>query len=272
MLKDMGSRVLRSGILVVTLLLSPFMAACGDDDPSDPASVTGPRGELTVAAAADLQAAFVEVGERFAERTGWDVTFSFGSTGNLTTQIEQGAPFDVLAAANVAFVDRLIAGNLAIPDTRELYAVGRIVIASSTRAGADVRTLEGLLDPSITRVAIANPEHAPYGLAAREALVSAGIWEEVEPKLVFGDNIRQTLQFVETGNAEAGIVALSIAGVPDISWVLIDDRLHDPLLQGIVAVADRPHEQGARAFIAFVVSEEGQAILSRYGFVSPEGQ
>ncbi|HUG14882.1 MAG TPA: molybdate ABC transporter substrate-binding protein [Thermomicrobiales bacterium] len=225
---------------------------------------------MTIAAAADLQLAFTEVGALFSERTGWNVTFSFGSTGNLTTQIEEGAPFDVLAAANVAFVDRLIDGGHAVAETRTMYAVGRIVLASSRQAGADVQTLDGLLDPAITRVAIANPEHAPYGLAAKEALISARIWDEIAPKLVYGENVRQTLQFVETGNAEAGIVALSSAGSPEITWVTIDDGLHNPLLQAMAVVANRPHEQAAREFIAFVVSDEGQAILNRYGFVSPD--
>jgi molybdate transport system substrate-binding protein len=238
---------------------------------SGSSSATPPpvTGELTVAAAADLQVAFTEAGATFTERTGWRVTFSFGSTGNLTTQIEQGAPFDVLAAANVAFVDRLIDGGYGIEDSKRLYAVGRIVLASNRAAGVDVQTLDGLLDPSIRHIAIANPEHAPYGAAAREALSSAGLWEQIEPKLVYGENVRQTLQFVQTGNAEAGIVALSIADVPEISSVLIDDHLHNPLLQAMVAVSDRPHEAAAREFIAFITGEEGQAILLKYGFMSP---
>jgi molybdate transport system substrate-binding protein len=255
----MRRRVLVVASLAVVALL---LLAC-----SVRGSETDTR-ELTVAAAADLQLAFTEIGEHFTERTGWQVTFSFGSTGNLTAQIEEGAPFDVFAAANVAFVDRLIDGGHAIAGTKDLYAVGRVVLASSRSAGANVRTLEGLLDPAITRIAIANPDHAPYGLAAKEALIGAGLWDELEPKLVYGENVRQALQFVETGNAEAGIVALSIAESPDITWVLIDDALHNPLLQAIVAVSHRPHEAMAREFIDFVMSDEGQATLARYGFVS----
>lgn len=256
-----------SRLWLAILILMMVISGCGDNGDEDATT-----GELTVAAASDLQAAFTEAGPIFTERTGWQVTFSFGSTGNLTTQIEQGAPFDVLAAANVAFVDRLIAGGFGVADSKSLYAVGRIVLASSVEAGADVQSLEGLLDPAVTRIAIANPEHAPYGQAAKEALISTGIWDQVEPKLVYGENIRQTLQFIETGNAEAGIVARSIADVPGITYVPIDDSLHQPLLQAMVAVADRPHEQAAREFIAFITSAEGQAILGKYGFLSPEGQ
>lgn len=255
----MHRRVLAVAAMAAVVL--PLLA-CGGRD-----SGTRDR-ELTVAAASDLQAAFSEIGQRFTQQTGWDVIFSFGSTGNLATQIEQGAPFDVFAAANVAFVDRLIDSNSVRADSMELYAVGRIVIASSVASGVEVQTLEGLLDPSITHVAIANPDHAPYGLAAREALISAGVWDDLQPKIVYGENVRQTLQFVETGNAEAGIIALSIAESPDITWVLIDDALHNPLLQAIVAVSERPHEAQAREFIDFVMSDEGQEILASYGFVS----
>lgn len=257
--------------MLVVVLAAVAFGACGGDDPATTQAAT-PTGELTVAAAADLQFAFVELGELFKEQTGWDVTFSFGSTGNLTTQIEQGAPFDVIAAANVAFVDRLIDGGHAVADSRALYALGRVVLASNTQSGTEVQTLEGLLDPAITHVAIANPEHAPYGLAAKEALVSAGLWEALQPKLVLGENVRQTLQYVQTGNAEAGIVALSIADVPEITWVLLDESLHAPLLQAMAAVAERPHEEMAREFIALVVSEAGQEILARYGFQRPPEQ
>lgn len=265
-------------LLVSMLLLTPLIA-CGDDDDDDggqgaatasPAASPAASEELTVAAAADLQVAFTEMGTAFEQQTGTKVTFSFGSTGNLSTQIEEGAPFDALAAANVAYVDDLISKGKIDADSKRLYAIGRIVLASNTEAGADVQDLQGLLDPAIERIAIANPEHAPYGLAAKEALISAGIWDQLQPKLVLGENIRQTLQYVQTGDAEAGIVALSIADVPEITHVLIDDSLHNPLIQAIGVVADSPHKQAAADFIAFVTGAEGRAILERYGFGLPE--
>ena len=248
------------------LLVAVLVVACGgDDDDSSDEPV-----ELTIGAAADLQVAFTEIGEIFEEETGHTVTFSFGSTGNLTTQIENGAPFDVFAAANVAFVDRLIEGDFLDPETKRLYGVGRIVLANSVASGAEAQNLEDLLDPDIAYVAIANPEHAPYGLAAKEALESAGLWEDLQPKLVYGENIRQALQFVETGNAEVGIVALSIAEVDTITYTLIDDDMHNPLLQAMGVVSASPHQDAAMEFVDFVIGPTGRDILEKYGFSPPE--
>ncbi len=258
----------RLSLLVVIVL----GAGCGanDDDPNSGSGTAEESGTLTVAAAADLQFAFTEIGARFTEETGWNVTFSFGSTGNLAAQIEQGAPFDVYAAANIAFVDDLREQELLIADTQQLYAVGRIVLAVNRDSGLVVTTLEDLLNPDIRQVSIANPEHAPYGLAAREALENAGIWEALQPKIVYGENVRQTLQFIETGNAEAGIVALSIADVPEVSYTMIDASMHNPLQQAMAVVSSTPYEQAAREFVAFVNGPEGRAIMEQYGFVLPE--
>lgn len=249
-------------LLAVTLLV---LAGCaGSPKPS-----MNQARPLTVAAAADLQLAFSDIAKLFEARTGQKVFFSFGSTGTLAAQIEQGAPFDLFAAANIEFVDRLAGKGLLTADTQQLYATGRIVLASSKTAGVELQGLADLLDPRITKVAIANPDHAPYGLAAKQALISAGLWEKVQPKLVFGENVRQALQYVETGNAEAGIVALSIADSPKISYRLIDDRLHSPLKQALAVVKDTPYEKVARDFITFVNGPEGRPIMKKYGFVLP---
>ncbi len=247
-----------------------FAAAC-----SAPATGTPPpskvagSNDLLVAAAADLQFAFTEIGQLFEQQTGRHVTFSFGSTGNLTAQIENGAPFDLIAAANVAYIDRLQKKGLIIPETRQLYAQGRIVLAVNRKSGVEATTLEDLLDPSISRVAIANPDHAPYGLAAKQALQRAGVWDALQPRLVYGENVRQTLQFVQTGNAPAGIVALSIANVPEITWTLIDADLHEPLNQALAVIRGSPNEQAARAFISFVNGPQGRPIMKKYGFLLP---
>lgn len=249
------------GLAVAALMI---FTGCGD---------TGDAGdgvELTVAAASDLQIAFTEIGVLFEEETGHAVTFSFGSTGNLATQIENGAPFDVYAAANVAFVDDLIEKGFVDAESKALYGVGRIVLASSIASGMDAQELSALLDPAIRHVAIANPEHAPYGMAAREALISAEIWDDLQPKLVYGENIRQTLQFIQTGNAEAGIVALSIADVPEITWTMIDNSLHEPLLQAMGVVSNRPHSDVAREFVDFVTGPQGREVLEAYGFAPPD--
>ena len=231
--------------------------------------VSTPDEPLLVAAASDLQFAFTEIGEQFEAETGQKVTFTYGSTGNLTTQIENGAPFDILAAANVSFVESLTEQGLTIPDTQQLYAQGRIVLVVNRESGVEATSLEDLLDPAITRIAIANPEHAPYGQAAREALQSAGVWAEIEEKVVLGENVSQTLQFVQTGDAPVGIVALSIANVPEVTGTLLPAELHEPINQALAVIRSTTNEAGARAFIDFVNSPAGRDIMKRYGFLLP---
>jgi molybdate transport system substrate-binding protein len=257
-----------SGLL--TVLLSLFLTACTTSQNNLAAAAPDMSTEpLLVAAAADLQFAFTEIGAKFKERTGQEVIFTFGSSGHLTTQIENGAPFDLTAAANTAYIDRLNNKGLIIPDTQQLYAQGRIVLVVNREAGVQATELQDLLDPSITRVAIANPEHAPYGKAAQEALQSVGIWEEIQPKLVLGENVRQTLQFVQTGDAPVGIAALSVANVPEVTYTLLDGNLHNPLNQALAVIKSTPHEAAARAFIDFVNGPEGRPIMKKYGFLLP---
>lgn len=249
---------------VTLLLVLILLSACSPTN-----SATSPTEPLLVAAASDLQFAFGELGPLFEAETGQPVIFTFGSTGNLTTQIENGAPFDILAAANVAFVDRLTAQGLTIAETQQLYAQGRIVLVVNRQAGVQATDLADLLDPSITRISIANPEHAPYGMAAREALQSAGVWDVIEDKLVLGENVSQALQFVQTGNAPVGIVALSIADVPEVTGTLINDDLHEPINQALAVINTTPREEAARAFVDFVNSPTGREIMKRYGFLLP---
>ncbi len=225
--------------------------------------------ELTVAAAADLQFAFTEIGALYEQETGNKLIFSFGSTGQLAQQIENGAPFDLFAAANIRFVEGLAEKDLLLPETVALYARGRIVLAVNRNSGVTAISLQDLLSDVITHIAIANPEHAPYGVAAREALQSAGIWEKIEDKLVYGENVRQALQFVQTGDAQAGIVALSVANVPEITWSLIDDSLHNPLDQALAIVSSSSHKKEAREFADFINGATGRPIMQKYGFVLP---
>lgn len=251
----------------IVCLAAAVLASCGSntDGRAEDESVT-----ISVAAASDLQFAFAEIGGAFEEETGHTVEFNFGSTGQFATQIERGAPFDVFAAANVSFIDDLIASGDIIADSREQYAIGRIVLASSTKAGIDVQQLSDLQDQRIRWIAIANPDHAPYGVAAREALQRAGIWDAIQDRLVLGENIRQTLQIIELGEADAGIVALSIADVEGITFTLIDDSLHEPILQAIGVTTISEHPDVASEFVAFVMSPEGGEILAKYGFERPD--
>jgi len=224
---------------------------------------------LTVFAAADLQMAFGEVKPLFEKAAGVRVTLVTGSTGNLAKQIEHGAPADVFFSANQGFVDDLRAAGAIIPQTRALYAQGRLVLAAPRKSAVAVRELTDLLKPEVRRVAIANPAHAPYGRAAQEALERAGLWERVRSKLVYGENIRHALQFVETGAVEAGIIALSVADVPGITHVPVDPTLHAPLNQVAAVVKRSARPELGAAFIQFVNGPEGRPIMKRYGFLLP---
>jgi molybdate transport system substrate-binding protein len=227
------------------------------------------RPDLTVAAAADLQFAFTDIGALFEEECGCKVTFIFGSSGNLSAQIESGLPVDIFASADIAYVDGLREKGLILEDTQQLYAVGRIVLAVNRDSDLQVESLRDLLKPEVKKVAIANPDHAPYGIAAMQALQSEGIWEELEPRLVYGENVRQALQYVQTGDAPAGIVALSVADVPEVSYTLIDDSLHQPLRQSLAVLRRTQEEQLGRDFIDFVNGPQGRPIMKKYGFVLP---
>jgi molybdate transport system substrate-binding protein len=250
-------------------VLLAALVACGQGQAGgDPPATADP---LLVAAASDLQLVFPEIGERFTAESGQPVVFTFGATGNLTTQIENGAPFDVLAAANVAFIDRLAEQDLILPGSRRLYGQGRIALVVNRASGLAVTRLEELLDPAITPIAIANPEHAPYGQAAREALQSAGVWDEVEPRLVLGENVAQAMQFVQSGDAPVGIVAASIAGAAEVASTALPAELHAPINQEMAVIKGTPREAAARAFVDFVNSPAGREILARHGFQSPGG-
>jgi molybdate transport system substrate-binding protein len=222
--------------------------------------------ELTVAAAADLTPAFEEIGREFESTRKTKVTFVFGSTGLLTRQIENGAPFDLFAAANASYIDQLEQKGLIVPGTKSVYARGRITIWTTANSPLKIDTIQDLARNEVTRIAIANPDHAPYGQAAREALERAGIWETVKPKLVYGDNIRQTLQYAETGNVEVAIVALSLSVQSKGHWVLIPEELHKPIDQGMGVIKLTRNEAAARAFSDFVNSDKGREILQKYGF------
>ena len=225
-----------------------------------------------MAAASDLRPAFEALEPAFETSCDCDVTFSFGSSGTFATQIEQGLPVDVFASANEAYVDALDREGLIAADSKRSYAVGRIVVAVRADADGAPETLEGLVAARFERVAIANPEHAPYGVAAKQALTSAGLWDEIEPRLVLAENATQAAQFVESGDADAGIVPLSLAiqSGDRLQYALVDERLHEPLVQAAAVIERSDEPDLARAFIAFIVGPEGRPIMERFGFVPPD--
>ena len=225
--------------------------------------------EITVAAASDLTNAFEEIGRAFEATNKVKVVFVFGSTGLLTRQIENGAPMDLFAAANVNYINQLEQKGLIVPGTKTIYARGRITVWTTAANPLKIESVTDLARPEVKRIAIANPDHAPYGLAAQQALHSAGVWETVKPKLVYGDNIRQTLQYAETGNVDVAIVALSLSQQSNGHWTLIPEQLHQPIDQGLAVIKSTHNEAAARAFAQFVNGPQGREILSKYGFAFP---
>jgi molybdate transport system substrate-binding protein len=267
----------RSSRLAVALLALAAGAASATGCDRGQGGHSGRKGEpLRVAAAADLAIAFKEVGTAFEQSSGKKVEFSFGSTGLLAKQIAEGAPFDVFAAANISYVDEVVRNNACDGETKRLYAKGRIVIWSKDKAALPAG-LEDLRDAKYAKVAIANPDHAPYGLAARQAMTRSGVWQTIEPRAVYGENVQQTMMFAQSGNAEVAIVALSLAVTSGGSYVLIDPDLHAPLDQAMVVCkggvlggdrgGGKPNE--ARSFVEFVASEPGRVIMRKYGFFLP---
>lgn len=255
----------------VSLSLIAFLALSGISIPR-----AGAAGhEINVAAAADLSAALEEVAANYEKRTGVAVELSFGASGALTQQIQNGAPFDVFFSADMGYPQQLIAGGQADGTTLYRYAVGRLVLWVPKDSPLDVehKGMDVLLDPSVKKISIANPEHAPYGRAAATALKHYGLYEKVGERLVLGENISQAAQFVESGNAQAGFVALAHAIAPAMQgkgkyWV-VPAEAYPQLDQGVVLISHSPHAQEAAAFLEYVKTAEAAAVLRRYGFSLP---
>jgi molybdate transport system substrate-binding protein len=229
--------------------------------------------EIAVAAAADLKFAMSEVAGRYEKQTGIKVNVTYGSSGNFFSQLQNGAPFDLFFSADIDYARKLETAGLAEPGTLYRYAIGRIVIWAPADSKVDVTRLgwKALLSGSVQKIAIANPEHAPYGRAAVAAMQKAGIYDQVKAKLVYGDNISQAAQFVESGNAQVGIVALSLA----ISSAMQDGRrwdipadMHPPIEQAAI-VLKNARKDAARSFLDFVKTEAARATLAKYGFSFP---
>ncbi|MDQ1407606.1 MAG: molybdate transport system substrate-binding protein [Acidobacteriaceae bacterium] len=229
---------------------------------------------VKVAAAADLKFAMTEWASQFEKQSGAKLDVTYGSSGNFLTQIQNGAPFDLFFSADSEYPKKLEAAGLTEPGTLREYAVGRIVIwtPSDSEINTSKDGWKSLLDQRVKKIAIANPEHAPYGRAALAALKKAGIYEQVKGKLVYGENISQAAEFVQSGNAQAGIVALSLALSPAMkdgsSWE-VPAKLYPPIFQSVVVMKASKNKDAALKFLQFVKSEAGQEILLRFGFTIP---
>jgi molybdate transport system substrate-binding protein len=232
--------------------------------------------EINVAAAADLSSALQEVAANYEKHTGVSVKLSFGASGALTQQIQNGAPFDLFFSADMDYPKQLIAGGLAESATLYRYAVGRLVLWVPKDSPLDVehKGIEVLLDPSVKKISVANPQHAPYGRAAVAALKHYGLYEKLSDRLVLGENVSQAAQFVESGNAQAGFVALAHAMAPSMQgkgkYWMVPAEAYPALDQGVVVISLSPHKQDAAAFLEYVKADEVAAVLRRYGFSFPE--
>lgn len=226
-----------------------------------------PRQEpLRLAAASDLQSVLPRLIQRFRALEGVEVEATYGASGQFAQQMRQGAPFDVFLSANRKFASDLADAGVLIPGTVRDYARGSLVLVVGSGAGHAISSLADLTNPSIKKVALANPDTAPYGAAARQALERAGLWDALEPKRVQAETVRQALQFVQTGNAEAGLVGRAIADVPGVRAIPIDEALYDPLWQAFGVATASTRRDAAVAFGRFLRGEEGKALLREAGF------
>jgi molybdate transport system substrate-binding protein len=246
-------------LLPLTLVV---VAACS--------SKAAPARTVKVAAAADLAKAFTELGNEFKTRTGIAVELEFGSSGLLAKQIEQGAPFTLFAAANREYVDQVVKAGRCDAATAHAYARGRIVVWTPAEVTKPDK-LADLSDPRFRKIAIANPEHAPYGRAAKQALERAGVWPQIQDRIVLGENIQATMLYARKHEADAAIVALSLAVVTDGGAFLpIDPALYAPLDQAMVVCGTGDGAAAAKQFAEFVGSKDGREVMTRYGFVLPD--
>ena len=237
-----------------------FSVACSSSDSRNDQT------ELIVAAAANLTNVSTEIGERFGQKTGVKVIFAFGATADLAKQLESGAPFDVFVAGDTVNVERLQTQGLLTSDTHQIYARGRLVAWTPTGSPLRLRSLHDLQTPEFERIAIAKPDLAPYGAAAVQSLRASGLWDQIAPKVVYGQNVAQVKQFVATGNAEVGFIPMALVKTGEGSFLEIDQKLHLPIAQAVGVVKASTKHSSAQQFVDFLLSNEGQLILEAAGY------
>lgn len=225
--------------------------------------------EVAVAAAANLNEVFQQIGPQFEAATGIHPIFSFGSTAQLAMQIENGAPFDVFAAADVEHVDQLAKKGFLTPGSRAVYATGILALWIPPGSAAQVARPEDLVQPPVKVIALAKPELAPYGLAARETLQKLGIWSKVESRVVYADNISMAKQYGSSGNADAVFTAYSLVMKEQGKVIQVSDALHAPIDQAMGIVAAAKNQAAAREFVNFLLAGKGRDVLRGSGYRVP---
>ena len=227
---------------------------------------------LHIAAAADLQYVLPDLSAQYEKQTGAKLAITYGSSGNFFAQIQNGAPFDLFFSADLDYPKKLIQAGFTNSDSLQTYAAGRLALWLPPDSPLDPAAgLKVLLDPRIQKIAIANPEHAPYGRAAVAALQNAGLYDQLKPKLVYGENISQAAQFAQSGSAQVGLIALSLALSPAMKtgkrWDVPRER-YPSIEQAVVILKSSPNKQAAVSFLTFLKSPQARATFERYGYAA----
>jgi molybdate transport system substrate-binding protein len=246
----------------ISILVLTAASGCRRDSTAQQSGAT----EINVAAAANLSNALDEMGRQFTARTGIRVVYSFGATAELAKQMENGAPFDLFAAADVVHVDQLNRKGLLLTDTAALYARGRLVVWTPPTSRVHLERIEDLRRAEVERIAIAKPDIAPYGSAAVESLRALGIWNDVEGRVIYGQNVMQVRQYAATGNADVAFLPRSLVREGEGQAILLDERLHQPINQSLAVIKASGKQEAARLYAQYVLGPEGQSLLERYGY------
>jgi len=249
----------------LTSILALALIGCSNHSPT---KQPAPQ-ELVVAAAANLTDAFSEIGSRFTSKTGIRVVFSFGATAELEKQIKNGAPFDVFASADTEHIDSLEHAGLLTPGTRAIYARGRLVLWLPAGSQLKVGRIEDITAKQFERIAIAKPDVAPYGRAAVESLKQLGIWTQIEPRVIFAQNVSQARQYAATGNAEVAFIPLALVKTGEGNYLEVKENLHQPINQALAVLESSAKQDAAQQFVSFVLSPEGQQFLKAKGYLIP---
>ncbi len=242
--------------LILILILLP-LTGCGEQPKPD---------SLLISAAANLQPVLTALTPALQEAVEMDVAFNYSSSGKLAQQIEQGAPVDLFLSANREYVEELISSGVLAPDSMTPFAYGKLVVWTRDDH-LSLASLQDLTRPEIQRIAMPNPDHAPYGAAARQALQSAGLWDVVQPKLVFGENVTQSYQFAQAGDVEAAFVSASQVISEKGRWIAVPPDLYPPLEQTAAVAAHSSRPDAAQAVIQFLLSPTAQDILRQFGYL-----
>jgi molybdate transport system substrate-binding protein len=246
------------------LCAAAFLASCGSSQRTPESA-----GKLTVAAAANLTDVFAEVGPAFKAQKGIELVFSYAATAELTQQIDNGAPFDVFAAADTEHIDFLVARQKLTVDSQAIYAKGQLALWIPGAEPGGIRDLKSLAAPKIHFIAIAQPKLAPYGQAAVEALKNGHLWEPLQSKIVYANSISMAKQLAATGNADAAFTAYSLVLHERGTILKIDPNLYHPIEQALAIVSSTSHLEEAKQFRSFLLGSAGRAILARNGYLLP---